>query len=304
MIKKIGVVIGRFQVPDLHEGHNSLINMVRTLSDELVILVGSAGVKSVDKNPLCFETRKLMIKSIFENVIVEGIRDFKLNEKWSENVDTILGKIVSELQSHTSDLYEITLYGGRDSFTDKYSGKYRVIELKEAIIDNVDGTSIRRQLAINPMNSHDFRCGVIHAVEHLYPTAFPTVDIAILNGKGQVLLGRKEFEKIFRFIGGFVDPTDLNMEGAAKRECLEEVGENVLLENFTYIGSMKVNDWRYRHSKNGIITTFFKCQYVGGEIQASDDIVECVWKNISELDEMNMVGEHLQLLEMLRKSIN
>jgi nicotinamide mononucleotide adenylyltransferase len=36
--QKLGVIIGRFQVPELHDGHKKLIDLVKKKSDKVFIL--------------------------------------------------------------------------------------------------------------------------------------------------------------------------------------------------------------------------------------------------------------------------
>ena len=295
-MKKIGVIIGRFQCKHLHEGHVSLYNKVKELSDDVIVLVGSAVPKLTNRNPLDYKTRELMLKSAFPDVHITGIRDFKVNEKWSENVDKTIFSIIENIE----DEDQITLYGSRDSFIPYYSGKFPTKELTMCNIEGVSASAIRAEITKQPIDSEDFRAGVIYAVGNKYPTTYPTVDIAIYNPKHQVLLGRKEFETEYRFIGGFVDPTDLTLEAAALRESLEEAGSQILIDDFRYVSSRKVNDWRYRGTSDGIMTTFFICKYRGGEVEASDDIVECIWKDVDILNETNLVGEHLPLLNDLK----
>lgn len=303
-MKKIGVIIGRFQCKHLHEGHINLYNSVLERSDEVIVLVGSAVPKLTNRNPLDYKSRELMLKSSLPNVHVAGIRDFNHNERWSENVDKVIQQIlvdhVTNNEPDGAHIFEITLYGSRDSFIPHYSGQFPTVELLMCEVEGVSASVIRAEISKTPLASEDFRAGVIYAVGNKYPTTYPTVDIAIYNHNHQVLLGRKEFESAYRFIGGFVDPTDLTLEAAALRECLEEVGENVKLDDFRYVSSRKVNDWRYRGTSDGIMTTFFICKYRGGEVVASDDIVEVKWVSLSGLDETNLVGEHLPLLADLK----
>ena len=56
-----------------------------------------------------------------------------------------------------------------------------------------------------------------------YPTSYTTVDIAIMDDERKsIWLGRKKGETLYRFIGGFSDPTTESLEADAKRETLEE----------------------------------------------------------------------------------
>ena len=132
-----------------------------------------------------------------------------------------------------------------------------------------------------------------------YPTVYSTVDIAIFNDDGDLLLGRKPHEEKFRFVGGFVDIKDDSFEIAAKREALEET--HLLVDDLKYVRSMRVDDWRYEKiTDRGIMTHFYKAKRTHGHAKAGDDIAEVVWKNPYDLNESNMVSEHFELLKSIR----
>lgn len=289
---KIGVVIARFQIDQLHHGHISLLNTVEEKTDRLVVLLGCSSAKLSIKNPLDYNTRRLMIWEQFPKADIFQINDQKSDTVWSKNIDELL----TRLYPHD----EIILFGSRDSFKSHYSGKFKVEDIEQEIYYNA--TDRRNQISkSDPISSADFRAGVIYAANSTYPKTFPCVDISILNDKEtDVLLGRKPNEKEFRFIGGFVDPTDETLEAAAKREVIEETG-GIEVDNFQYICSRKVNDWRYRGDRDGIITTFFKCNHIFGTPIASDDIVEVKYFKINDIKAQDIVPEHVHLLGALKE---
>jgi bifunctional NMN adenylyltransferase/nudix hydrolase len=137
---------------------------------------------------------------------------------------------------------------------------------------------------------------------------YATVDIAVLKyGDSQVLLGKKHNSTQWRFPGGFSDPADDNYEAAARRELQEECGD-IEINDLQYIGSAKIDDWRYRSEEDKIITLFFKAQWVFGNEKASDDLKELAWFQIKELTTMikngTLAKEHHVLVNMLLKNLN
>ncbi len=52
---KVGVIVGRFQLPKLHEGYKKLINEVLRISDKTLILIGQSPVKFSENYPLTFD---------------------------------------------------------------------------------------------------------------------------------------------------------------------------------------------------------------------------------------------------------
>lgn len=289
----VGVIIGRFQLHKLHEAHKELVNHVLDRHKKVIVMLGVSPAIGTQRNPLDFLTRKLMLEETFGHQIsaIIPIHDQKSNEVWSKQVDTKIREIVP--------MGSVVIYGSRDSFISSYSGGFDTLELKPN--SYVSATSIRNDTSKEVVKSSDFRAGVIYSVFNNYPTTYPTVDVAILNENGEVLLGRKPNETEWRFIGGFVDPSDQTLEAAAKREAAEETG--LELECFKYICSRKVQDWRYRNEPaRGIMTTLFQCKHIFGSPQPNDDICELKWFPLFDEHLPNrIVQEHIHLLNTLKE---
>jgi bifunctional NMN adenylyltransferase/nudix hydrolase len=286
---EIGVIVARFQVHKLHEGQISLIDKVIENHKKVVIFLGVPVIGNTKSNPLDYASREAMIKQSYPNVIVLPLKDQRSNEKWSRELDNQIQVPFGERSSLSA-----VLYGSRDSFIPYYSGKYAVVELITDIL--YSGTEVRKQVSKEILASEDFRAGVIHATYAARPVTYPTVDITVYNDKGQILLAKKPNEDFYRFIGGFVDRTDLTWEEAAKREFKEETGGNAEIDDIKYVCSGAVTDWRYGKTESGIMTTLFIGKFLWGRIEPSDDIASLHWvepKNIN-VDKDIMV-EHRDL---------
>lgn len=306
----VGVLVGRFQVSNLTDGHKELFESVIQRHQKTLCIIGLAPIRATKNNPLDFESRRKMIQDIYPNIQIFYITDRPSNEDWSRALD----KIISD---NIPPGAKATLYGSRDSFINYYSGKYttKVFQQKSY----TSGTKDRTNLAFNTVNSEDFRKGVIWATQNQYPTAFSTVDIAIINkdvieGGPQLLLGRKENEDKFRLIGGFIDPPKKDPGGNdvfkqnAKRETMEETGGSMEIGELHHIGSYFIDDWRYRNEESKIITTLFYTYYKFGRPVPSDDIFELRWFQLSHFinDEYlkeNIVEVHQKLIiELIKKA--
>lgn len=285
----VGVIVGRFQVPILHEGHLGLIQSVRDKHKKVIIFLGLAPAKCSKNNPLDFEARKQMLLEAFPKINVLYTKDCKEDAVWSRKLDEQIGDILSPAQT-------AVIYGSRDSFIPHYTGKYPVRELVPT--SYVSGSEIRKDICREVIATPEFRAGVVWAMGNQYPKCFPTVDIAIFDEDGEkLLLGRKPDEKQYRFIGGFADPKSPCYEADARREVKEETG--IEITDPEYIGSTIIDDWRYRAEPDKIKTIFFAAKYQFGRIQADDDIAEVKWFNIKELTADDIVNTHCPLLAML-----
>lgn len=288
---KIGIIVARFQTPYLHDGHIALLKYVKERNDKVIIFLGTTVTRLTKNNPLDYETRKKMVLERFPEMIVHEFLDQKHNDKWNEELD----KLIAEL--HEGE--DIVLYGSRDSFIQYYKGKYRTETFKG--ISNVSATRLRNACNSFIQDSRQFREGIIYASANRYPVSYQATDTAIINfDTQQILLGRKSEESKFRFIGGFVDVADESLEMSAKREVTEECGD-IETDQYEYINSLRIDDWRYKNSEDKIMTAFFCCHFIFGHPEPKDDIAELKWFNLSTLSEKDMEPEHHLLLKSLKE---
>lgn len=296
-MKKIGVIVGRFQTPDLHQGHIALFDYVRRRSDFIILAVGVSESIGTRRDPLDFLSRELMLKKFLYDTImsdytvIEPIFDKESDRVWSNNLDNVIRKYKKE--SHCS----VTIYGGRDSFIPHYFGRFKTEFVSLDI--PVSSSDIRRTLLVS--NTQEFRKGAIYAAQRSYPRVFMTVDIAVtrpnLAGGLKVLLGQKKDSEELRFPGGFVDPKDRSLAYAAARELQEEVpGVDVGgMDNMSLISSRLVDDWRYRGTGDGIMTSFFQANYIFGNLQAGDDLAKVGWYPIHKSTQDRICKTHKPL---------
>lgn len=296
----LGVVIGRFQVPKLHAGHLALLNKAILQNDHALILIGVPSFTGTKKNPLDFPT----VRSMVENTISSSYRykttilpifDVRSDEEWSKSVDHLI---------HTLYPFDkVTIYHGRDSFKEYYSGKH----VCEAVdVPNIkSGTVIRDEAGTSPLQSEDFRRGMIYQAYHKWPRINPTVDIVVYDEEAnKILLGTKKDSPLYRFPGGFVDARDGSLVEAARGELEEETGLEVL-EDFVMIGSTVVNDGRSTPD-NIILTTLFavKANVATSVPKAADDLSSVSFVDLLHLKEENIVPEHIPLFKMFIEYIN
>lgn len=290
---RVGVVIGRFQCHNLHEGHQFILDTAKAGCDKLCVLVGSGEGVPDERNPLDYKTREVMIKSAYPDADVFVLRNHPSDKVWSAVLDRFL-------QGHYPEM-DAVLYGSRDSFIPYYSGSLEAHLVETTLAANA--TELRKVATETIPDSEDFRKGVLYAhTRQGYPTSFQAVDIAIRHTlEPKVLVGRKAGETAWRFPGGFVDPSDNTLELAVKREAREEVGY-IEIDEVKYVGSFRIDDYRYRSSKHKIMTALFSALYIYGPIRANDDLEEVRWQTYDGLVEC-LVEEHKQLGEAFLKTI-
>jgi bifunctional NMN adenylyltransferase/nudix hydrolase len=267
----VGVLVGRFQVPDLHEAHRELIDKVAGWHKKFLLMLGCSPTLVTRRNPLDFQSRKLMINAHYPEIPIVPLMDCADDDEWSRDLDRRVREVFP--------VGTVTLYGGRDSFIPHYHGQFSCQEVEPSSYRIFSGSSERKSASLEVGSSSDWRAGVVYAAYNRHPQVLPTVDVAVTrlraDGETEILLARKPGEKNYRLVGGFVEPSDSSLETVARREVMEET--HVEISTPVYVGSFLVDDWRYRHEVDKIMTTVFIAEYMYGAIQPDDDIEELRW---------------------------
>lgn len=160
---KVGVLIGRFQLPTLHEGHVALINHVLWNNDEACVLVGITPKPDL-KNLLPYAAVEQMIRSRYQcefsarNLHIHPLQDIPGEDlQWSLSIDRLLDALFPG--------YEIKLWSGRDSFKPYYHGKFRPVQDWYGFNGEINGTTERNKIIDAAPNNHQlFRAGIIYGL--------------------------------------------------------------------------------------------------------------------------------------------
>lgn len=176
MTTDVGVVVGRFQISNLSEGHIYLIERALTEHRNVVVLIGSSQEWGTQKNPMNYATRAQMILATYPEVTTCPLPDFPgMSKRWSHHLD-------ATIRSLGWDLGDVVLYAGRDSFAPHYEGDFQVV-ICDSGISHISGTNIREEIGKQVLASEDFRSGVIYAALNPYSLEAQTKMYQKLKGR-------------------------------------------------------------------------------------------------------------------------
>jgi len=292
------VLIGRFQ--PFHTAHLEIIKRATALTDQLVIITGSAAQPRTYKNPFTSAERKAMIKAatggLAMQIYVEENIDTMYNDQaWAVRVQGIVSKYRilgtrTGIIGHKKDSSSFYL----DMFPQWDYENVEEIEPLSAV--NIRDLYFKRDANMNfiknvvPQTTFDFLMGfketpeyeqiirereflIEHAKQYSslkYPPIFSTAD-AVVFCSGHVLMIRRRAEPgkgLWALPGGYVNAnTDKSVEDAAIRELREEtmikVPAPVLRGS---IVRSRVFDAIDRSPRGRIITHAFHIQLPDGEL--------------------------------------
>lgn len=300
-MNQLGVVIGRFQVHEIHAAHLQLLETVQADNHNMLILLGCPKAPPTKANPLGYLTRQIMLQELFPAATILPVFDMPDDQAWSKQVDELVHNIYPGISA--------VLYGGRDSFIPHYSGRYKTRTLDWGDGDQKSGSTVRQALADRALNTPEWRAGVIWTLAHTLPRTYNTVDIAyckdIMTGPS-VLLGKRPGALRWRFPGGFVDPAETPQQ-AARRELREET-TFVAEHDPRLIDQLFIDDWRSRGQDDvAHMTHFYLVEHCFGALPARgkdlDDLGEVAWFRLHIIDRRVVEPEHLPLIERLQKHL-
>jgi bifunctional NMN adenylyltransferase/nudix hydrolase len=326
------VLIGRFQ--PLHNAHLEIIKRATALTDQLVIVTGSAAQPRTYKNPFTSFERERMIKSasagLALHICVEANTDTIYNDQaWAVRVQALVAK-------HTKPGDRVGIIGHKKDDSSFYLDMFPQWAFENVeLIEFLSAVDIRdlyfRDIAnykflkgVVPETTYNFLLDFSHTDEYRqiirerefvenykkqyaslpYPPIFSTADTVVIQS-GHVLMIRRRAEPgkgLWALPGGYVNAnTDKSVEDAAIRELREEtqikVPAPVLRGN---IVRSRVFDAIDRSPRGRIITHAFHIQLPDGElpkIKGSDDADKARWVPIAEVRSEECFEDHYEIIQ-------
>lgn len=243
----VGVIRGRFQVPELHEGHRFLFSYVLQRHQDVLVILSDPYISN-SADALSFAMQKMMIESTYPG---RKLRFAECSRIPSSRL--MRSKVLDDVIEREFPGRRAIIYGSRESIVHSYDGRFEKHETPT--IFSGSGTEIRK--AIEIVDSVEFRMGVIYSAVHRRPIGYPAVDVAVVSkNRGCVLLvGWAEEEGMLRFPGSFFEfGKDVSYEVAGVR-CVAKELPGIEIGTMRLVASHTIEDYRYKRSQDGVITT-------------------------------------------------
>jgi bifunctional NMN adenylyltransferase/nudix hydrolase len=328
------VFIGRFQ--PFHNGHLSTLRFAYSISDNVIILIGSSFGPRTIKNPFTFEERRNQIENVilsesiqFDSFRIEPLEDYLYsNNAWIKNVQEITNASLTQ----DSKVALVGVAKDNSSSYLKWFPSWTLEEAPFAELKGLDASKIRSLLlqgehklfiksvipdVIYPMlvnysqtswwgtltEEYSFIQKYKKSWEAApYEPIFVTVDAVVFQSGYVLLVERKASpgKGLLALPGGFIKPSETLEEGMI-RELKEET--SIKVPSPVLLGSIKerkVFDAPDRSLRGRTITHAFYIQLPNSnplpKIKGGDDAKSALWYPLSELKREELFEDHWDII--------
>lgn len=324
------VLIGRFQ--PLHNAHLEIIKRCTALTDQLVIIAGSAKQPRTYKNPFTFDERRQMIlnatSGLSMRIYVEPNIDTIYNDQaWAVRVQGIHSKyqclgtktaIIGHKKDQSSEYLDF--FPQWDFINVEEIEPLSAVNIRDLYFTRTYNSNFIKNVV--PETTYDFLQEFRRTMEFeqivrerefvetykkqfaglVYPPVFVTTDAVVIQS-GHVLLVERKSEPgkgLLALPGGFLNQNERIIDGVI-RELREET--KIKVPGPVLRGSIKrteVFDHPDRSARGRTITHACLIELPDGElpkVKGADDAKTAKWYPIGNIDSATMFEDHYQIIK-------
>ncbi|MEA2027663.1 MAG: bifunctional nicotinamide-nucleotide adenylyltransferase/Nudix hydroxylase [Campylobacterota bacterium] len=326
------IFIGRFE--PFHLGHESVVSKALTLSQKVIILVGSAYQPRTLRNPWDYSEREAMIRLGFseqenKRILIFPLMDYTYNESlWIRSVQQIVNGIA---YNNIGSNAKIGIIGHQKDESSYYLSQFpQWGRVDVANFEGLNSTQIRQEYfntgaieGVSPNIAQElekFKAtsaygDVAHEQRFVaeykkgwetapYAPTFVTVDAVVIQS-GHILLIRRKAEPgrgLMALPGGFLDQSE-RLQDAVIRELREEtrikVPAPVLAGSIT---KNEVFDDPYRSARGRTITHAYLIELKGDKlpkVKGGDDASHAFWMPFGDIKPEQMFEDHFHIIQAM-----
>ena len=327
------IFIGRFQ--PFHIGHESVIRKALELSDNVIVLIGSAYQPRTVRNPWDFNERESLMRLAFSQEENSRILAFPLldqtynNQRWIKSVQQLVSGVV---HNKIASSPKVGLIGHQKDSSSEYLTLFPQWEREEVEnYENISSTDIRELYFDKAELSSSLNSNVAIALEKFkrskayeqvqnefhfvkkyksawdnapYTPMFITVDAVVVQSGHILMIERKAQpgKGLMALPGGFLDANE-TLKSAVIRELREEtrikVPAPVLAGSIT---KMQVFDDPYRSARGRTVTHAYLIELKGDKlpkVKGGDDASKAFWVPFAEVKPELMFEDHYHIVQAM-----
>lgn len=333
------VFVGRFQ--PFSEHHKEIVRRAAKLTNDVLIVVGSAYTRRTTRNPLTFDERASMIDEFIDREVSLGNTRFKIipqrdrmynDTAWavdiSKHVYERLKLLARErgMYDHSFSDFKVGIIGHKKDQTTTHLDMFPQFEVVDVgYIDSPSASDIRQRIfdSFEGMNTREVIMRKLHvhyniakSLEAMYREEkeyrekwgegpFLTADAVVQVGDHVLLIERGDGGG-WAIPGGFLNKNETFLQGSI-RELREETRLRVPIP--VLIGSIEgrqIFDDPHRSTRARIVTEAFYYHLSDKtlpEVRGSDDAKRAFWYPISQLadKEEKFFDDHYHILSFFLK---
>lgn len=288
---EVGAIVGRFQLADIHEGHEFLLDTVINNHKKSIVLLGvTRAIGSPEdpirlpsrENPLDFQSRLYMLQEKYPKTVITSIQDKDSDRIWSESLDAKIREMFPT--------EKVLLYGGRDSFIPHYCGAFDVKSLDPKIYTSA--TAQRNNISKEVLADPNFRKGQIYFAYQQTPMLYTNYKIALMEDDNILFYKKHGYdhkEDKLRLLNGLAGINDPSLEIGAKRVIGNTVGS---LEVDTKYEMSKTNI-DFGNKTNRVVNVLITARKMFGSLKPQGNF-DIQWISIKDLMSEGYMVKHIE----------